>query len=362
MLQQHTVITLEHDSYTLQEQIAQSSYGVVWRASAMEQQREVAIKLINSERMTRALPAARAHWIDSAKNEISFLRSLGPWDQRHIVRLEDSGLHDGLPVLALELMGRDLGRHVASTRNVGMPIALSQTLDWLEQINQALDKVHQYGWRYLDLKPGNVLLDRRQLTVKLADFGTNRSNGQLAPHGYVGTANWQAPEQFFPADAHGYQTSARTDYFALGAMFYYLVTGGLTLRFCRDCGQAYNEHQNDAPAWLRARNGGTIAPTLREDEATLFAHRIDHALDSGESATWRPDGAIAPGTTAATALALLRSLLSAQPALRPRHALEISRMLAQVRRTVHASAAVAVPVAASQIVLRRAELNAHSVA
>ena len=88
----------------------------------------------------------------------------------------------------------------------------------------------------------------------------------------------------------------------------------------------------------------------------------DLALDSGESATWRPDGAIAPGTTAATALALLRSLLSAQPALRPRHALEISRMLAQVRRTVHASAAVAVPVAASQIVLRRAELNAHSVA
>ena len=60
-------------------------------------------------------------------------------------------------------------------------------------------------------------------------------------------------------------------------MFYYLVTGGLPLRFCSDCGQAYRDHQAAGAALLLERHGGAIPPTLRDDEAALFVHRIGGA-------------------------------------------------------------------------------------
>ncbi|MDB5937100.1 MAG: serine/threonine protein kinase [Massilia sp.] len=317
MLEAGAVITLEAGSYRLREALAGSAYGVVWCADTLPAGRQVALKLINQQQMARAHPDQRERWIASAHKEIAFLRSLEPWDERHIVRLLDTGLHDGLPVMALELLDGDLGKLVARERNAGRAIGFGQALDWLAQVNQALAKVHQYGWRYLDLKPSNVLIDARRGSVKLADFGTNRLLRDLDPHSYAGTANWQAPEQFFPAVGEAYLTDARSDYFALGAMFYYLVTGGLPLRFCRDCGQAYRDHQAGGAAVLRARHGGAIPPTLAHDEAALFLQRID--------------------TGGAEALTLLRSLLCIERSGRPPHAIAISRMIGDVRAAMAAA-------------------------
>jgi serine/threonine-protein kinase len=336
MPQAGSVITLDAGSYRLCAPLAGSAYGVVWRADVLPAGRQVALKLINRQQMARAQPEQRDRWIASADKEIAFLRSLEPWDERHIVRLLDSGVHDRLPVMALELLDADLGRHVARERATGRGVGFAQALAWLAQLNQALAKVHQYGWRYLDLKPSNVLLDARRGSVKLADFGTNRLLGNRAPHSYAGTANWQAPEQFFPNTGQAYLTGARSDYFALGALFYYLVTGGLPLRFCRDCGQAYREHQaGGAAAVLLERHGGVIPPALRDDEAALFVERIGSG--GGAESTWCPEGATStPG--GAEALALLRSLLSIEPAGRPPHAIAISRMIANIRAALHRAA------------------------
>ncbi|MBA5637600.1 serine/threonine protein kinase [Duganella sp. LX20W] len=313
-----TIITLELGHYRLREQIGGSAYGVIWRASGPRATRDVAIKLINKEQMARALPEQRARWIDSARNEIAFLQSLEPWDERHIVRLLDSGWHDGLPVLALELMGSDLARHTTTLKARGETVPLPQLLDWIAQLNQALAKVHQYGWRYLDLKPANVLLDPQLATVKLADFGTNRPLDHAQPHSYAGTANWQAPEQFFPGADGGYATDARSDYFSLGALFYYLATGGEPLRFCSDCGHAYRVHHTAGAGVLRDAHGGAIPPALPEDEAQHFGDAIARA---------RPQAR-------APALQLLRALLATDPALRPRHAVQVSRLLDAIRHTL----------------------------
>src|SRR4051812_37049666 len=217
MLASGTIITLELGQYRLLAPLAQSAYGIVWSAHGPQGGATVALKFINQASMERAEPALRDCWIGSARNEIAFLESLEAWDERHIVRLLDSGSHDGLPVMALELMNGDLGKHMASLRNAGEYVDFTLVLDWIGQINQALAKVHQYGWRYLDLKPANVLLDQYDRHVKLADFGTNRLLADLKAHSFAGTPNWQAPEQFFPSAGQRFDTDARTDYFALGA-------------------------------------------------------------------------------------------------------------------------------------------------
>lgn len=308
------IITLTQGPYRLRASLGGSAYGVVWRAAAPHGQPDVALKLVNRSQMARAHPSVQTRWIDSADTEAAFLRALAPWDQRHIVRLIDSGAHQGLPVMALELLGENLGQHLESERHAGRTPGLARALGWIAQLNLALAKVHQVGWSYLDLKPANVLMHPSG-GIKLADFGTSRLRASLPSAVYAGTAAWQAPEQFFPGASHHYHADARADLFSLGAMLFYLVTGGRTLAFCSACGQAYREHARHAPAALLARHHGSLPATLAEQEADLFTEQV--ARDAGSGA-------------AASALALLRALLAPSPEARPRHALQVSRMLAAI--------------------------------
>ncbi len=308
MVQQGTSITLARGQYRLREALGGSAYGVVWRADDMAGG-SVAIKLVNTGQMALAPASLRHHWIDAARAEEDFLSSLAPWDARHIVRLLDSGSHEGMPAMALELLDADLAAHLKAERGAGRQPKLLQALDWIGQVNQALAKVHAAGFRYLDLKPGNLLLDRRTGGVKLADFGTSRPLLDAPTHSYAGTASWQAPEQFFPRARGLYAPHPRSDYFALGALFFWLVCGRM-LKYGAACAQAYSAHGREGAAILRREHGG-LPSTLSPDEAASFAQ--------------------AAGKEAAD---LLRSLLAPEPADRPNHALEISRALSAIRTRV----------------------------
>jgi len=306
MVEAGDIITLTAGAWRLQAPLGGSSYGQVWRAASVLDGTPAAVKLVNRAQMDLALPPQRTVWRACFEAEIAFLRGLQPWDQRHIVRLLDSGEHDGQPALALELLDGDLAAHLATLRSRGDGPGVGQALAWTAQVNAALAKVHQYGWRYLDLKPANLLVDAGSGTLRLADFGTNRRLQDSAAHAYAGTAAWQAPEQFFPDDAGRYRTDARSDYFALGALLYWLVTG-IPLRFCAACADAYRTHGTAGATSLRAP--ATIAP----DELALVA---------GHAAS---DNALP---------ALLRALLAPRPEARPRHALDISRLIARAAATV----------------------------
>jgi serine/threonine protein kinase len=314
MVHSGDIVTLAGGHYRLREQLASSAYGVLWRAERGGVG-AVALKLVNRAQMMHAGPALAARWSECAAREIAFLAALAPWDARHIVRLLDHGSHEGLPAMALELLDGDLAAHMAAQGAQGRRIGLTQALAWLGQVNGALAKVHQHGWRYLDLKPGNLLVDRANNALKLADFGTSRSLEDGRAHSYTGTASWQAPEQFFPDQRHvpdhGYLTDARTDYFALGAIFFYLVTNGATLRYCGACADAWRAGGRDGAAGLRQSWGGALPPILLEAEAAQF-------LACGQDGQADPQAA----------LALLRALLAERREDRPRHALDISRMIA----------------------------------
>jgi serine/threonine protein kinase len=260
------VITLGAHSFTLQERLAASAYGILWRADGATG--PVAVKLVNADQMARADAADRAAWTSAASREIAFLHSLAPWDARHIVRLLASGDVDGLPAMALELLDGDLARHDVAQ------LPFPQALAWIGQLNQALAKVHSHGWRYLDLKPANVLVDRRANVVKLADFGTNRRLSDVAAHTYAGTASWQAPEQFFPGPDQRYRSDARSDYFSLGALLYYLVAGGQPLRYGAACGAAWRAHGRAGAVQLREAADGAVPTVLHDDEAAREQRRF----------------------------------------------------------------------------------------
>lgn len=102
------------------------------------------------------------------------------------------------------------------TRAVRIGIELCEVLAYLHE-GRPRPIIHR------DLKPSNVMLDESG-RVRLIDFGTARHYNRSADADTVqlGTVGFAAPEQLL-----GRQTDARTDLYALGAVLYFLLSGGL---------------------------------------------------------------------------------------------------------------------------------------
>ncbi|HJT78781.1 MAG TPA: protein kinase [Gemmataceae bacterium] len=141
--------------------------------------------------------------------------------KQHLVPIHDMGLlpeQDGRGYLVMEYVdGAPLLAHMRAAGRV----SVASGLRYVKEICRALALCHRQGAVHRDLKPDNVLLDRRGV-VRVVDFGlatfTDPRLG-FAP-GSMGTFAYMAPETL-----HGHSTPA-SDVYGLGLLLYELFTGG----------------------------------------------------------------------------------------------------------------------------------------
>lgn len=112
---------------------------------------------------------------------------------------------------------------------MGHSMPFQEMIHYATQLCDVLHYLHCHRDQpiiYRDLKPSNVMINEHN-TVQLIDFGIARSykEGQPADTIPIGTVGFAAPEQF-----DGRQTDHRTDLYTLGAMIYYLLSGGTYYR------------------------------------------------------------------------------------------------------------------------------------
>ena len=205
--------------YRLEALLGEGGMGVVYRARHVLIERVVALKLIRPD--LRGETHLRAWMLREA-------RAANRVDHAHIVDIHDVGeTEEGELYLVMEyLVGTALSSEIAKG-----PMPVARAVDILEQMTAALARAHDLGVVHRDLKSDNIMLTvrgGRQDFVKILDFGLAAlaRDPRLAPKGAVfGTPEYMSPEQ-----ARGEDAMAQSDLYALGILFYEMLTGQLPFR------------------------------------------------------------------------------------------------------------------------------------
>ncbi|MCC2687135.1 MAG: hypothetical protein K0R75_4034 [Paenibacillaceae bacterium] len=172
--------------------------------------------------MKQALPYSAGGSITDARKEARVMMGLSHPQLPSIVDLieeVESGsiflVMDYIQGKSLEAIFQENGKRLDITHLVQYTIQLGNLFVYLHSRRPT-------PIIYRDLKPDNVLIDERN-QVRLIDFGIARSYtaGKLSDTVPIGTIGFAAPEQFDSA-----QSDRRTDLFTLGALMYYLLSGG----------------------------------------------------------------------------------------------------------------------------------------
>ncbi|MBM4071952.1 MAG: hypothetical protein FJ271_23955 [Planctomycetes bacterium] len=190
--------------YELLGRLGSGSYGEVWRAREMRTGIEVAIKFL--------VHGAGLPWqlLQAEVKQLAMLHA-----DPGIVQLIDVEPAASPPFYIMEYLQQgSLARRLEKG-----PLPVGDALKIFVQMTEALAYVHAKGIRHCDLKPANVLLDARG-RAKLADFGQAHLSSDASPA--LGTFFYMAPEQ---ADLSKQIPDTRWDVYALGALFYTMVTG-----------------------------------------------------------------------------------------------------------------------------------------
>ena len=190
--------------FEILECLGRGGMGVVYKARQKSLNRLVAIKILASER------SKETRFAERFAREAEILAQL---NHPHIVTIHDFGEVDSLFFLVMEFVDGVNLRDLISDGK----LEPSRALAIVSPICEALQYAHEKGVVHRDIKPENLLLDKEG-RLKIADFGIASLIGAAAEN--AGTPPYMAPEQASEVDV-----DHRADIYALGVVFYEMLTG-----------------------------------------------------------------------------------------------------------------------------------------
>jgi ABC-type branched-subunit amino acid transport system substrate-binding protein len=246
--------------YRIDEVVGRGGMGVVYRARDEALDRPVALKLVAPELAED--PRFRERFLRESRLAAAI-------EHPHILPVYAAGEHEGQLFLAMRFVeGEDLGARLARAGR----LEPAEALRIAGELAQALDAAHERDLVHRDVKPGNVLLDRKG-EAYLADFGLTKrvaSDSGLTETGeFVGTLDYLAPEQIRAGTVDG-----RTDQYSLACLLYECLTGEVP--FPREgAAQVLWAHLNDPPPSVSEKR-----PELPAALDPVFGRAL--AKDAGE--------------------------------------------------------------------------------
>ena len=197
-------------SYEIKAVLGAGGMGEVYEAHDRVLDRRVALKVVRP-------------FIDPDYLRIEG-RALAAIHHPGIVTVHAMGEHEGIGFLVLErVRGLSIDRLLDERRLRSERTTVSEALDLLVAVADALSVVHRAGLSHRDVKPGNVMLAPGGRVV-LMDFGLVLLHADRPGHRSVaGSLQYMAPEALTGEVAEG--AAAQLDVYALGCLGFELLTG-----------------------------------------------------------------------------------------------------------------------------------------
>jgi len=260
--------------YRVEKLLGQGGMGAVYKAYDLDLERTVALKLVRPELMVH--PEAMARF----RQELLLASKVS---HRNILRIHDLGDAAGMKFISMAYVeGEDL--HHVLIREGRLP--LPRMLHIAKQLCSALDAAHSVDVVHRDMKPQNIMLGEGDL-VQVSDFGLAKSIGAETGFGgmtqsgeMLGTPRYMAPEQVEAKHVDG-----RTDIYALGLIFYEMLTGDvpftaettlqLMYKRAHETPPPPNKVVPDIPLWLN----NVVVKCLECDPASRYQNARDILRD-----------------------------------------------------------------------------------
>jgi serine/threonine protein kinase len=222
--------------YRIDGLLERGGMGVVYRATDVELNRTVALKIIAPEHVQDA---------DAVRRFKAEARLAASLEHPNIVPIHQAGQYRGVLYLAMRFVP---GTNLRQLLDRG-ELSLDRVQRIITCVAAALDAAHDGGLVHRDVKPANILIsgegDHEQ--VYLADFGLTKrlgSVGSLTRTGaWVGTPDYVAPEQIKAAPVDG-----RADVYSLGCVLYEMLVREVAYPKDNDMAKLWAHVQDPCPA------------------------------------------------------------------------------------------------------------------
>ena len=229
MLQVGTIL---HGTYKIESYLASGGFGNTYLAKNIEFDETYAIKEFFVKGVCQRDDNSTTISVSNAENTNSFeqqrekfkkeARRLRSLSNPHIVKVYDLFEENGTAYYVMDYVdGENLS---ARLKRTNAPLAESEVRNYLNQILDGLEAIHNEGMFHLDIKPANIMVDSHDV-VKLIDFGASKQQstvgGATMSTGISYTNGYAPSEQM----AQSYDKFGPwTDFYALGATMYKLLT------------------------------------------------------------------------------------------------------------------------------------------